>query len=246
MNRLWTSAAGLASRLRSLIATRFDLVEVKILSAGLLLAGLLGLGLVAAVVFAGPQLYKTLTSTAVLHLMGGRALGVATCLSAGLPIWFTIAYNFYLEVMIVLVAYGVVVLIMRNLVEPTLLRGAVRQAELSAQRQRTAIKRFGAVGLFVFVMFPFMMTGPVIGAIIGYLLHYRPISNLSIVFSGTLTAIVLYSLVGTNLLVLLGRWVDLEALRTWGGIAVGMLILVFVVYHVGTIKRLLDDGDGDD
>ena len=243
IKRLGELAADVVSRFATLITTRFDLVEVRILSVGLLLAGMLGLAL-AFLLVTDPRLYGTLSSTAVLHLMGGRALGIATCLSAGLPIWFTIAYNFFLEVVIVLIAYGVVVLIMRNLVQPKLLRATVRQAELTAQQQRTAIKRFGAVGLFLFVMFPFMMTGPVIGAIIGYLLHYRPVSNFSIVFGGTLTSIVVYSLIGTNLLVLLSRWVDLEAVRTWGWVAVGVLILVFAVYHIGTVKRLLDEDDG--
>jgi uncharacterized membrane protein len=244
LRKLGSFVADFARRLGSLIVTRFDLVEVRILTIGLALAGLLGAWL-AYLVVADSRLYATLSSTVILHLVGGRGLGVVTCLSAGLSAWFTVVYNFYLEVVIVLIAYGVVVLIMRNLIQPKLLKSTVRQAELAAQRQRTRVKRYGAIGLFVFVMFPFMMTGPVAGAIIGYLLNYRPRANFSIVFSGTLASIVIYTVAGDRLLALMGRYVDLEAVQTWGSVIVGVLILVFAIYHVGTVKRFLDSHTDD-
>lgn len=239
IEKLGAFVADFVRRIGSLILTRFDLVEVRILTTGLALAGLLGAWF-GYLVVADPRLYATLSSTAFLHLVGGRGLGVVTCLSAGLSAWFTVAYNFYLEIVIVLIAYGVVVLIMRNLIQPKLLKATVRQAELAAQRQRTRVKRYGAIGLFVFVMFPFMMTGPVTGAIIGYLLNYRPRANFAIVFAGTLASIVIYTVAGDRLLALMGRYVDLDAVQTWGSVIVGVLILVFAIYHVGTVKRFLD------
>jgi uncharacterized membrane protein len=175
--------------------------------------------------------------------MGGRGLGIATCLSAGLSTFTTIAYNFLHEVVIVLVAYGMAVLVIRNVIEPKLLKSAVRQAELTAQEQKTRIKRYGAIGLFLFVMFPFFMTGPVIGAIIGYLLHYKAINNFLIVFSGTLTSIVIYALIGNRVLAYAGRHVDIGQVKMWGGIIVGLLILIFAIYHIGTLKRFLDRED---
>jgi uncharacterized membrane protein len=239
--RLGALVADLVRRTGTVIVTRFDLVEVKILSLGLLVAALLGLGLLY-LAFADPRLYRILSSTAVLHVMGGRALGVTTCLSAGLSVGSTIAYNFLVEVVIVFIAYGVVVLIMRNVIQPKLLKATVRQAELTAQRQRTTVKRFGAVGLFLFVMFPFVMTGPVIGAIIGYLLNYRPASNFAIVLSGTLTAIVVYALLGQNLLALIGRVVDLEQVQLWGGLAIAAVVVAVLAYHIGTVRRILEEG----
>ena len=238
--------ADVARKVGALILRRWDLVEVRILGLGLGLAGMLGLFLFY-VLLTDPPLHATLSSTAVLHLMGGRALGVMTCLSSGLPIAATIAYNFFIEVVIVLVAYGVFVLVMRNVIEPKLLKATVRQAELTAQSQRTRVKRYGAVGLFLFVMFPFMMTGPVVGAIIGYLLHYKPAGTFSIVFGGTLTSLVVYALMGRRMLEIVNRHVDLEQLRLWGGLALVILVVVFVVYHVGTVKRILESSrDGRD
>ncbi|MBW1913119.1 MAG: small multi-drug export protein, partial [Deltaproteobacteria bacterium] len=95
-----------------------------------------------------------------------------------------------------MIAYGIVVLVMRNIIQPKLFDSAVRQAELAAQGQKTKIKKYGSIGLFLFVMFPFFMTGPVIGAIIGYLLNYKAINTFLIVFSGTLTSIMIYAFIG--------------------------------------------------
>lgn len=225
-----------------LIRERFDLIEVRILSIGLLLSALTGLYFLF-LLFTDPGLYNVMSSTAVVHLMGGRALGIARCLAAGISIFYTILYNFYLEIVIVLVAYGVIVLIMRNVIQPKIFHSAVRQAELTAQREKTKVKRYGAIGLFLFVMFPFFMTGPVVGAIIGYLLNYRAINNFLIVFSGTLTSIIIYALVGNGVIDFISQYVAIDQLKKWGSIVVGGFILVFLVYHLRTVKAFLDDHD---
>jgi uncharacterized membrane protein len=228
-----------------LLRERFDLIEVRILFVGLVCALLAGLSLFV-LLFTNPGLYRVLSSTAIIHVMGGRALGVATCLSANIPLFYTILYNFFLEVVIVLITYGIVVLIMRNVIQPKLLHSTVRQAELTAQEQKTNIKRYGAIGLFFFVMFPFFMTGPVIGALIGYLLHYRAINNFLIVFGGTLCSIVIYALVGNNIIKYISQYVEIDLVKKWGSIIVGLLILVFLIYHIKTVKAFLDSEVEDD
>jgi uncharacterized membrane protein len=224
---------------------RFYLIEVKILLTGLLLSFLAGLYFFY-LLFTNPGLYRTLTSTAIVHIMGGRALGIATCLSADIPLFYTIIYNFFLEVVIVLIAYSVLVLIMRNIIQPKLFRSTVRQAELTAQSQKTKIKKYGAIGLFLFVMFPFFMTGPVIGSIIGYLLNYKAINNFLIVFGGTLSSIVIYAMVGNNLLRYINQYVHIDVVKKWGAIIVGLLIVVFLIYHFKTVKAFLDAEDGEE
>jgi hypothetical protein len=60
------------------------MIEVKILFLGLVLTALTGIYFLY-LLFTDPGLYKVLSSTAIIHLMGGRALGILTCLSAGIP-----------------------------------------------------------------------------------------------------------------------------------------------------------------
>ena len=226
-------------KLVSLVRNRFDLAEVKILLIGLILSFLTCLYLLY-LLFTNFGLYKILSSTAIVHIMGGRALGIAACLSADISLFYTISYNFFLEVVIVLITYGFVVLIMRNIIQPKLFRSAVRQAELAAQDQKTNIKKYGAIGLFLFVMLPFFMTGPVIGSIIGYLLNYRAINNFLIVFSGTLSSIVIYALIGNNVIKYINQYVQIDLAKKWGAIIVGILIVLFLIYHIKTVKAYLD------
>ena len=64
------------------------------------------------------------TATMMAREMLDRAMGtgwsnskgILTCLSAGISLFYTILYNFFLEVVIVLIAYGIVVLVMRNII----------------------------------------------------------------------------------------------------------------------------------
>ena len=221
------------------------MIEVKILLIGLVLMALNGIYFLY-LLFTDFGLYKVLSSTAIIHIMGGRALGIVTCLSADISLFYTILYNFFLEVIIVLVAYGIVVLVMRNIIQPKLFNSAVRQAELTAQSQKTRIKKYGSIGLFLFVMFPFFMTGPVIGAIIGYLLNYRPINNFLIVFSGTLGSIMIYALLGNNIINFINQYIHIDVLKKWGGIIIAVLIVVFLIYHLKTVKALLDHGDDNE
>ncbi len=233
-------------KLADLIGERLNMIEVKILLIGLALMALTGIYFLY-LLFTDFGLYKVLSSTAAIHIMGGRALGIVTCLSADISLFYTILYNFHLEVIIVLIAYGIVVLVMRNIIQPKLFKSAVRQAELTAQSQKTMIKKYGSIGLFLFVMFPFFMTGPVIGAIIGYLLNYRPINNFLIVFSGTLASIIIYALLGNNIINFINQYIHIDVLKKWGGIIIAVLIVIFFIYHLKTVKAFLyyeDDDEG--
>ncbi len=227
-------------KLVCLVRERFDLIEVKILLTGLILSFLTCLYLLY-LLFTNLGLYKVLSSTAIVHIMGGRALGIAACLSADISRFYTILYNFFLEVVIVLITYGIVVLVIQNIIQPKLFRSAVKQAELAARDQKTNIKKYGAIGLFLFVMLPFFMTGPVIGSIIGYLLNYKAINNFLIVFSGTLSSIIIYALIGNNIIRHINQYVQVDLVKKWAAIIVGILIVFFLIYHLKTVKAYLDE-----
>jgi uncharacterized membrane protein len=244
-NRLFSLCKKGLKKLAYLIRERLDMIEVKILLLGLVLTALTGIYFLY-LLFTDPGLYKVLSSTAIIHIMGGRALGIVTCLSAGISLFYTISYNFFLEVVIVLIAYGMVVLVMRNIIQPKLFDRAVRQAEFTAQSQKTKIKKYGSIGLFLFVMFPFFMTGPVIGAIIGYLLNYRAVNNFLIVFSGTLASIVIYALIGNNIINFINQYIHIDVLKKWGGIIIAVLIVFFLIYHLKTVMTFLNSGDDEE
>ena len=227
-----------------LMRDRFDLLEVKILALGLGLTLLAGVYLLY-LIFADPKLYGVLSSTVALHIMASWGLGVANCLSAGLSVFATIAYNFYIQTVVVLLGYGLVVLVLRNLIQHRIIHDTVREAEKAAQSHKTKIKKYGGIGLWLFVIFPFFMTGPVVGSVIGYLLNYKPINNFLIVLSATLTSVIIYTFAGNQFIQVVERYVDVKAVETWGAIIIGVLIICFLIYHIKTIKAFLDSEDGE-
>jgi len=59
-----------------------------------------------------------------------------------------------------------------------------------AEAQRPRALRWGIPGLLLFVWFPFWMTGPVVGSIIGFLIGLGPWTTMAVVLAGTGLAIV--------------------------------------------------------
>lgn len=185
-----------------------------------------------------PRDATTLLSAIGMHAAGARAPAVLFCLARGLgPAW-TLLFNFYVEVLIVLIVYYGFVLVVREGLEAKILHLTARQAEAAAQRHKTFLKRFELFGLFLLVAAPLPMTGPVTGALIGYLLNLRPWVTFSVVFSGTFLALACYVAVGQAVLSRL-----IEAQKEYQDAAtlvIAVLIAAFTIYHVRTIRRWVE------
>ena len=82
---------------------------------------------------------------------------------------------------------------MRKLVEFPRLKRFLERTSAAAERNRDTVRRYGIIGLFVFVWFPFWMTGPVVGSAIGYLLGFPARLTLSVVLAGTYIAMVAWA-----------------------------------------------------
>ncbi len=79
-----------------------------------------------------------------------------------------------------------------------------------------------------------------------YLLNYRAVNNFLIVFSGTLTSIMIYALIGNNLINFINQYIHIDVLKKWGGIIIAVLIVVFLIYHLKTVKAFLYYGYDDE
>lgn len=190
-----------------------------------------------------PALGTILLSSIGLHAVGARAPAILYGLVSGLSPMTTLFFNFYIEVLIVILCYYSFVLIVREGIETKFLHLAAKRAELAAQKHRAAIKRYELVGLFFFVMAPFAMTGPVTGAIVGYLLNLRPWVTFAVVLSGTFCALAGYVMLGqtvlTYLISLQQEYQDIVTL------VIAFLIAAFTIYHVrsivGWVNESLED-----
>lgn len=92
------------------------------------------------------------------------------------------------ETIRVIVVYPPVVLSRQQLLDLPRLRPQLVRMRRNAEAGQPSVQRFGIAGVFIFVFVPFWMTGPVVGAIIGFPIGLKPRAKLSVVLSATYVA----------------------------------------------------------
>ncbi|MCD6292705.1 MAG: small multi-drug export protein, partial [Deltaproteobacteria bacterium] len=136
---------------------------------------------------------QTLLLAFVAHTLGGRAAGIGLCIAFGFSSWVTIAFNMFLEILIVCYCYSLFVLSFKNYLKCRWLTTASQNAEKQALKHKKIVSRYGWLGIFAFVMIPLPITGPAAGSIIAYFLKFSIKRNFSAVFSGTLASIIIWT-----------------------------------------------------
>ena len=173
--------------------TLFTSTEGRILALGLTLGGLMLLAFgVGWLLFPDSILpYAAMTG---LNLIIGRAAGLSFGYASGFSHAQAIPLNILIETIQVLVVYPLFVLSWRQLIELRALQPYMSRMHRAAESRSGLVQKFGIVGLFVFVFAPFWMTGPVVGAIIGFLIGLRPWVNIAVVLTATYVAIGVWAL----------------------------------------------------
>ncbi len=133
---------------------------------------------------------KSLALAFVAHTFGGRAAGIGLCIISGMNLPLTIVYNFYLEILIVCFTYSIFVLSLNNYIKFHWVESLTARLMEKADKHKEQIRKYGWLGIFLFVMVPLPVTGPVVGSTIGYLLKMNLWHNFTAVFLGTLAAII--------------------------------------------------------
>jgi uncharacterized membrane protein len=137
------------------------------------------------------QVLIGVTSTAIIF---GRAAGMAFGYSLGLGPGTIIPISMTIETLLVLIFYPLFVLSWRRLSVFKFLNNLFERIQSAAEARKHFIHRYGIVGLFVFVWFPFWMTGPVVGCVIGFMLGLQVWITIPVVLAGTYVAITGWSI----------------------------------------------------
>jgi len=169
----------------------FKTTEGRVLITGFILTGLLLL-VIFFFIMTDTETAEVLSLVFLAHTFGGRAAGIGLCIMNEFGAFSTIAYNFYLEVLIVCYTYSVFVLTTKNYIKVHWLSRLMEKLAGKAASQKEKIMVYGWIGLFIFVMLPLPVTGPVVGVVIGYMLNLRLTRNFSAAGAGTLTAIIIW------------------------------------------------------
>ncbi len=162
--------------------------EGRLLLIGVALAFAYTAWLASKLVFS-PEESQVLIGMTAIEIMFGRAACMAFGYSVGLGHATVISICIIIETILVLVFYPLFVFSWRHLVELKWLKGIFERTHKAAEMHRDKIQKYGVIGLFTFVWFPFWMTGPVVGSVIGFLLGLPVWLNITVVLAGTSTAI---------------------------------------------------------
>jgi len=137
-----------------------------------------------------PQEAQALIGVTIAAVVGGRAAGLVSGYSLGLGSGTIIPIVMIVETVFVLTFYPLFVFSWRHIVVVPRLKKTLDRIREAAETHQGKIQKYGVIGLFLFVWMPFWMTGPVVGAAIGFLLGLRVWVNLPVVLVGTYVAIV--------------------------------------------------------
>lgn len=155
--------------------------------AGLAFVYILWLGIM---LLFSPDLAQILVGMTATGTMFGRAAAMAFGYSLGLDHSMVIPVCMLIETVLVLIFYPLFVFSWRHLLVIKRLKKIFERIHKIADIRKEKVQKYGLIGLFIFVWFPFWMTGPVVGCVIGFLLGMRLWQNIIIVLAGTYTAIV--------------------------------------------------------
>lgn len=168
--------------------TLLTTTEGGIFLAGIAIALIYTAWLGAKLIF-DPENALNLIGVTSAEVLFGRAAGMASGYSAGLKNVTIIPICIILETVLVLIFYPLFVFSWRHLLVIKSLKKYFEAIQNAAVKHQDKVRKYGIIGLFAFVWFPFWMTGPMVGCVIGFLMNLPAWLNLSVVLAGTYVAI---------------------------------------------------------
>jgi len=161
--------------------------------------------------------------------MAGLSIGIASQMDTTL----LIAFNIFIESIMVLTLYPLFVLSWNkfDFISYPPLHQYIERSKKSAHKYEPLIKRYGAIGLILFVFTPFVMTGPVVASFVGFLIGFRHRKTLLVVLSSTLAAIIIWLYLIKNFEELLITYSDM--------LMIGLFIAAIILFLWYLLKKAL-------
>jgi uncharacterized membrane protein len=181
LNKLFSAEA------RELRVTLLSSPEGRLFVAGAGM-GLIFIAWISANFAFSPEMAQMLIGLLATQIMFGRATSMSFGYAGGLGHSVVVPVNMLIETILVFTFYPLFVFSWRHIVEIRRLKGFIERTRRAGERHKDVIRKYGVVGLFVFVWFPFWMTGPFVGSVIGFMLGIRLWVNMTVVLSGTFLA----------------------------------------------------------
>jgi uncharacterized membrane protein len=163
-------------------------LERIILLTGVLLLG----GLVTEVVLltlAFPTQGQALARMLAVELVAGREAAIPVGLRSDVPRWVVAQVSATQDIGIVCLAYPLFLRLMQRFSDRrNWLLDRLRRIQTDADEHRGLVHRWGGFGLFVFMLVPFLVNGPLVGAVAGRLAGMRTTDLVIPVVASTVVA----------------------------------------------------------
>ena len=208
--------------------TFFKHKEGKILILGLTLLGCFFILTLFCALFFPNYLQQILSITAT-NIIFGRMAGLSIGIASQMDTTLLIAFNLFIESIMVLIFYPLFVLSWNklDLITYQPLNQFLERSKESAHKYEPVIKRYGVIGLILFVLTPFAMTGPVVGSFVGFLIGFKHRVTLLVVLFSTLIAIIIWVYLIKNFEALLIAYSDMIMMGFL--IAAGIMLMWYLL-----------------
>ena len=182
-----------------------------------------------------PEDSQVLIGMTATQIIFGRVAGIAFGYSMDLGFSWVILICVTIETILVLIFYPLFVFSWQHLLIMKGLKKIFERIRNAANTHQDIVRRYGIAGLFVFVWFPFWMTGPVVGCVIGFMIGLRIWLNMTVVLSGTYVAIIGWAIFLHHFH---------SRVESYGSYAtIALLIVLFIIIIVGHLlhRKLLEN-----
>jgi uncharacterized membrane protein len=190
----------------------------------MLLGGYFVLVLLCAVFYS--DYFQELLSITVTNVIFGRMAGLSIGVASQMDTTFLVFFNFFIESIMVLILYPLFVFSWNKLdfVSYPPLNHYLERSKKNAHKYQPLIQRYGVIGLILFVLTPFAMTGPVVGSFVGFLIGFRHRVTLAVVLVSTFIAIIIWiyliknfeeELVAYSDMLMIGLFIAIAVLLLW-------------------------------
>jgi uncharacterized membrane protein len=142
-----------------------------------------------------PETFQILIGMTATHIIFGRAAAMSFGYAMHLGPFLVFGINAWIETIMVFIFLPVFILSWRKLLSGGPLKGFLGRLTKTAEKHHKTVQKYGLLGLFVFVWFPFWMTGPLVGSIVGVLLGVPLWLNLTAVLFATYLATITWSFI---------------------------------------------------
>ena len=170
-----------------------------------------------------PNPYDKVWALILSHITAGRVANAALGIELEFNYVFLVYQSFIQDAILMLYVYPWFVRVFDHLTRWPFIGGTLQKTHELALKHKKTVAPYGALGLFLFVIFPLWSTGPLVGVLIGYLIGMSALLTFSVVFTANMIAV--------------GAWIWFyDLLKDYSpGLALTVLVAVIVVTVGGTL-----------